>query len=261
MRIRVLLCLLIFFSTNSKIINAQTKIIAHRGFSSVAPENTISAFEKAIEVGADYFELDVHKTKDDSVVVIHDNSLKRTSSNGRIEKIEEVPYQELISAKVGYSEKFGDTFKEEKIPTLREALKVAKGKIKVCIEIKVYGVEESVLKTVNELNMNDEVIIFSFYYPVLAKIRQYDKEIPILYLKGNADEETMYYGEAIGANAIGVGRETEITKELLDMAHARDMEIWQWTVNEKEDIRKLIEVGIDGIITNFPDSALSILKK
>lgn len=256
-----ILFLIISLSIVSMQVSAQTKVIAHRGFSSVAPENTLIAFQKAIDAGANYFELDVHKTKDDSVIVIHDNSLKRTSSDGREGKIEELTYQELVGAKVGYSEKFGEEFKNEKLPTLREALELAKGQIKVCIEIKVYGVEESVLKTVEELGMDDEVIIFSFYYPVLAKIRQYDKDIPILYLKSDADEETIYYAEAIKANAIGVGTATTITKEFLEFAHAQDMEVWQWTVNEEAEMQRLIKIGIDGIITNFPNSALDSLRK
>jgi glycerophosphoryl diester phosphodiesterase len=127
-------------------INAQTKIIAHRGFSSIAPENTLVAFQKAIECKADYFELDVHKTKNDSIVVVHDSSINRTSSNDFKGKIAEMNYSDLTTVKVGYSEKFDDKYENEKIPTLREALELAKGKIKVCIEIKVYGVEKRFLK-------------------------------------------------------------------------------------------------------------------
>ena len=91
--------------------HAQTKIIAHRGFSSTAPENTLVAFQKAIDCKADYFELDVHKTKNDSIVVIHDSSVDRTSSNNRTGSIAKMDYSDLASVKVGYSDKFGNIYK------------------------------------------------------------------------------------------------------------------------------------------------------
>ena len=112
---------------SSILTNAQTKIIAHRGFSSIAPENTLIAFQKAIECKADYFELDVHKTKNDSIVVIHDSSVDRTSSNDVKGNIAEMNYSDLATVTVGYPMKFGDKYEHEKIPTLREALELAKG--------------------------------------------------------------------------------------------------------------------------------------
>ena len=147
---------------------------------------------------------------------------------------------------------------DAKIPTLREALAIAKGKIKVCIEVKVYDIEEAVLKTVNDLKVNDEVIIFSFYHSVLVKFRELDNEIPILYLKGKADEKTIEQALEIKATAIGLGLGTVLTKEYLNMAHENGLEVWQWTVNEESKMKELVSLGIDGIITNFPDKALGI---
>lgn len=244
---------------SSIMTNSQTKIIAHRGFSGIAPENTLIAFQKAIECGADYFELDVHKTKDDSIVVIHDASVDRTSSNDMKGKIAEMTYLDLKAVKVGYRKEFSNKYENEKIPTLKEALELAKGKIKVCIEIKVYGVEKEVVKIVDDLRLNDDVIIFSFYYPVLARIRQLDKNIPTLFLINTADNMTIDYAKVIGSNAIGVGHGTTITKEYLDIAHTCGMEVWKWTVNDEDEMQHLIDVGVDGLITNFPDKALKKL--
>ena len=236
--------------------NAQTKIIAHRGFSSIAPENTLIAFQKAIECKADYFELDVHKTKNDSIVVIHDSSVNRTSSNDVKGKISEMNYSDLATLTVGYPMNFGEKYKNEKIPTLREVLELAKGKIKVCIEIKVYGAEKEILKIVNELGVKDDVIIFSFYYQVLAKIRQLDKNIPILFLINKADKMTIDYAKIIESNAIGVGYGTTVTEEYLNFAHKNGIEVWKWTVNDENEMQQLIDLGLDGLITNFPDKAL-----
>lgn len=237
---------------------AQTKVIAHRGFSGAAPENTLVAFQKAIDAGAEYFELDVHRTKDDSLVVIHDYDVKRTSSNNKQGKIEEMTYAEIAQVTVGAPKEFGKKYADVKIPTLRETLAMAKGKIKVCIEVKVYGIEEAVIKTVNELKVNDEVIIFSFYYPVLAKFRKLDSQIPILYLKGTADEHMLDYANVLDATAIGVGTRTKITKEYIAQAHKQGLEVWQWTVNDEAQMKELVDLGIDGIITNYPNKALNI---
>ena len=250
---------IISFTFGCLSVKAQTKIIAHRGFSGIAPENTLIAFQKAIENKADYFELDVHKTKNDSIVVIHDSSIDRTSSNKAHGKIAEMNYNELDTVAVGYPKEFGDLYITEKIPTLREVLQLAKGNIKVCIEIKVYGVEKEVLKIINDLGMRDDVILFSFYYPVLAKIRQLDKNIPILFLISKADELTIDYAKIIDANAIGVGYDTNITTEYLDFAHKNEIEVWKWTVNDESEMEKLIVLDIDGLITNYPDKALEKL--
>ena len=239
--------------------SAQTKIIAHRGFSGIAPENTLIAFQKAIDCKADYFELDVHRTKNDSIVVIHNASVDKTSSNGFKGEIAEMNYSDLRAVNVGYSRKFGNKYENEKIPTLREALALAKGKIKVCIEIKVFGTEKEVLKIVNELGVKEDVIIFSFNYQVLAKIRQLDTDIPILWLINKADNMTIEYAKIIESNAIGVGPETTVTKESLNFAHDNGLEVWKWTVNKEDEMQRLIDLGLDGIITDFPEKALKKL--
>ncbi|HPD95455.1 MAG: glycerophosphodiester phosphodiesterase [Bacteroidales bacterium] len=250
--------LIIILILTSAMANAQTKIIAHRGFSSAAPENTLAAFQKAIELGADYFELDVHRTTDDSLMVIHDGTVDRTSSNSKTGEIDTMSYNEVSKVCVGYSNKFGDTFENEKIPTLREALMLAKGKIKVCIEIKVYGIENEVLKTINEVGVHNDVIIFSFYYPVLAKIRQLDSSIATLLLIDKADSLSVDYAKVIKTTAIGVGPGTNITSNFIENTHNAGVEVWKWTVNEEEEMNQLINLGIDGLITNFPDKAIKI---
>jgi glycerophosphoryl diester phosphodiesterase len=236
---------------------AQTKVIAHRGFSSAAPENTLAAFEKAIQSGADYFELDVRQTKDDSIIVIHDQSLNRTSvQKGKVSKM---TYAELEAVSVGYPDQFDQSYKGEKLPSLREALKLAKSKIKVCIEIKVHSAEEEILRTVRELEMEEEVIIFSFYKDVLKKIRQLDEDIPILYLKSRANKNSIRKAKEMDAQAIGVGGKTKLDKDFLSFAHAQGLEVWRWTVNDEKSMRNLIDLGIDGLITDYPEKALEIL--
>lgn len=242
----------------SSVLSAETKIIAHRGFSAKAPENTLDAFKKAIHAEADYFELDVHKTADDSIVVIHDKTIDRVSAYDQSGTVAEMSYKQLSKINVGYPDKFLKRSQHQYVPTLKEALHCAKGKIKVCIEIKAHNIEADVLKAVNDLEMNDDVIIFSFYYDVLEKVRELDPEIPILYLRSLADEETVQMVNAISGQAIGAGLKTDITPEFLDYVHQHGIELWQWTVNKEEDMLKLLEAGADGIITNHPDQALKL---
>jgi len=244
-------------------ITAQTKIIAHRGASGDAPENTWIAFQKAIDSGADYFELDVHKSKDGKLYVIHDDSVDRTSSNGEKGKIYKLTSQEIDRIPVGYPKMFGDTYKNERIPTLEDILKLAKGKIKVCIEIKIFGIEKEVLKLINDLEMKEEVYIFSFYFTVLAKIRQLDKEIPILLLHSKylVDETTIDYASVINANAIGINYDSPINKKLIALAHQHGIEVWKYTVDEENLLLELLDMGIDGVITNYPEETLKIIKE
>lgn len=257
-RISVVLVLIIVSIIEVK--SQQTKIVAHRGFSSVAPENTLAAFQKAIETGADYIELDVHKTKDDSIVVIHDNSTKRTTSNSKNFLIAENKYDTLSSCKLGYSDKFGDEFVNEKLPSLREALLLAEGEIKVCIEIKVHNAEDEIMKIIEQTKMKDEVIIFSFYKDVLIKIRNIDEEIPILYLKTRATKASINEAVNIRANALGVGPLTLLNKKFIQEAHNKNIEIWRWTVDKEKTIKKLLKLKVDGIITNRPDLAIDMRK-
>lgn len=240
---------------------SHTQIIAHRGFSGIAPENTLAAFEKAIEVGADYFELDVQKTSDDSLVVIHDNAVDRTKSNAVTGKVIQMTFEQLQQARVGFAEKFGDAFANEKVPTLRQALELAKGKIKVCIEIKVLGVEQPVLELLHALDMLDQVIIFSFHYQVLAKVRELEPRVKMLYLVGKANDLTIYYAKAIKVDAVGTGSDTLISQQMVNDYHNQGLQLWQWTVNDQEDMKRLLNLGVDGIITNFPDKALQFRKE
>ncbi len=245
---------------NTPSTTKQTTIVAHRGFSSIAPENTLSAFSEAIQSGAEYFELDVHKTADDAIVVIHDKTVDRTSSNMMTGRIDKMTFDQIQKVKVGFVEKFGNQYMDEKIPTLEEALLLAKSKIKVCIEIKVHGAEEKILHIINKTQMHDDVIIFSFYYDVLLKIRQLDPNIKLLYLKDHVTTEDFSYAKLIKASAIGVGYATNPTKEFIHEAHRQGIEIWKWTVNSEDQMHDLISIGLDGLITNFPNKALSIRK-
>ena len=248
-----LLLTIFLFMMFANSAHSQTQIIAHRGFSSQAPENTLAAFQKAIDLGVPYLELDVHQTADNVIVVIHDESVDRTSSNAQKGKVSDMTYQELQKVRVGYTERFDTAFADEKIPSLKEVLLLAKGKIKVCIEIKVYGIEQEVVDIIRETEMSQDVVVFSFYYPVLAKFKSLQPDVKTLFLISKANEDTADYAQIIGCMAIGVGKETEITPEFVNNVHKSGLQLWQWTIDDPETMQKLIDLKVDGIITNKPD--------
>jgi len=247
-----------FFIISTFFLYNKTEVIAHRGFSGIAPENTLIAFKKAIEIGADYIELDVHQTKDSVLVIIHDYSIDRTCSNNRKGKIVEFNFTALQNVRVGYSEKFGNKYETEKIPTLRESLQLAKGNIKVCVELKVIGIENKVIELINELDMVNQVIIFSFDEKALLKIRKINNKIHTLLLKDYATLKTLDFIKENDVNAIGVGYNTKVNRDFIEYAHKKNVKVFKWTVNNKQKMKELIDLNIDGIITNRPDFALKI---
>ena len=176
-------------------------IIAHRGASSVAPENTLASFQRAIYFGADYFELDVRLSKDDSLIVIHDDSLQRTT-NGE-GAVADFSYAELKQLDAGSW--FDAKFAGEKLPTLKEALRAAKkNDIKVCIEIKSLkpGIVGDILDMVDALNMQDHVIIFGFDADQVAKAKKLRPDVPARYLVGEVTNADIYKAAQLGADAL-----------------------------------------------------------
>lgn len=259
---KIINCLLLFLmiSISQTEVFAQTKVIAHRGFSSEAPENTLSAFMLAIESGADYFELDVQQSADGVIVVSHDDKLSRCSSTESKLSIKEENWSVLKNESVGYPDKFQEKYANEKLPSLEEALHLAKGKIKVCVEIKVHHAEKEILEIIRKTGMQNDVIIFSFHYDVLEKIRALDANIPLLYLMVMTSNKNLRQANKINASAIGVGPLTKVNAKFISKVHDAGLELWKWTVNEKEEMQELMELSIDGIITNFPNWALELRK-
>lgn len=229
--------------------NKQVMITAHRGDQSAAPENTLSAFEAAIENGADYIELDVTETKDGVLVILHDDSLMRTA--GLEKNIWEVTYEETQQLDAGswYSEDFAG----EKIPTLEEVIELCKGKIKMNIEIKVAGQEseEFVEKIVNLIQKEDllsQCIVTSFDYDTVRTVKELAPSIqagPILSKEGEnlADYQDM--------DVFSISSKI-LTKDMVKEAHEMGKPVHVWTVNDKSKIKKFWRMGVDNIITNDP---------
>ncbi|HQI47960.1 MAG TPA: glycerophosphodiester phosphodiesterase family protein, partial [bacterium] len=252
----------IFFSTLmlcavSAVLHAGTAIIAHRGASGLAPENTMAAYAKAVEIGADCFELDVWLSSDDSLMLMHDEAVARTTGAGGT--IPTMTYQQLRALDAGSW--FSPLFAGEKIPTLAEALDLAlraSYRVGVVIEIKSTAptVVEKVVAAVQQRGLQDRVIISSFNFSHLSRSKQLDPSIPVQ-LFGTIALAQIKQVASIGGE--WVGTDGAITTALLDSAHARGVKMNKWTVNSASEMLPLIKLGADAFTTNFPDIARALL--
>ncbi|EIJ78426.1 glycerophosphoryl diester phosphodiesterase [Bacillus methanolicus PB1] len=232
--------------------------VAHRGASGYAPENTIAAFEKAFDMNADYFELDVQMSKDGELVIMHDKTVNRTT-NGK-GKVGKLTLKELRSLDAGSW--FGPEFSGEQIPTLQEALDAFRGKIGILIELKfpeLYpGIEQKVADTLIERNMhspaNEKIIVQSFNFESIKTFHKILPEVPVGVLTYRAQhhsnamlQEFSRYADFVNPN------KSLVSKKLTDRIHALGMRTMSWTVRSNDDIRRLHNAKVDGIITDYPD--------
>jgi glycerophosphoryl diester phosphodiesterase len=250
------LSLVLLFSAVS-FLEAGTVTIAHRGASGLAPENTLASYAKAVEIGAEWFELDVWLSKDDSLMLMHDESVFRTT--GTSGTIPTMTYAQLRSLDAGSW--FSPLFAGEKIPTLAEALDLALAapyRVGVVIEIKSTAATtvEKVVAAVQQRAMQDRVIISSFNFSDISKSKKLDPSIPVQLFGAIALTQVRQVA-AIGGEWVGTSG--TVTQVLLDSTHARSMKLNKWTVNSAGEMTPLIKLGVDAITTNFPDIAKSLL--
>lgn len=230
--------------------------IAHRGFSHIAPENTLIALKKAIEIGADFAELDVCQTKEGEIVLMHDETLDRTT-NGTGE-IWNFTLKELKQLDAGSW--FGPQFKGEPIPTLLEVIQFVRGKMKLNIEIKVSREEpeiaQKVVSIVRSEDFVKECIVTSFDRGTVEEVKKIAPEITAGFIFEEEYPSDVFQGnwDALSCDYILVN------KEFVLRARENSKKIYVWTVNNKKEMRRLINLKVDGIITNRPDLLKRILK-
>lgn len=233
---------------------------AHRGSSKICPENTMAAFRKALEQGATGIETDVQLTKDGQMVLIHDETLDRTTSGTGW--VKDYSLQELQVLDAG--SKFDAAFQGECIPTLDELLELVKdsGTI-VNIELKngtiLYeGLEQKVIERVRAFQMADRVVISSFNHYSLYLCKQIAPEIRtgILYMEGLY--EPWEYAATLQADALHAYHYA-VLPEFVQGAKALGKAYHPFTVNDIKEMQRLLEAGVDGIITDYPDRLAELL--
>lgn len=238
-------------------------VIAHRGASGIAPENTLAAFSKALEIGVDRIEMDLRQTLDGEVVVIHDKTLKRTTNGwGSVRKSS---LKKLRRYSAGSW--FHHTFSHEKVPTLHEVLELVKGQTELLLEIKNgspyhHGIESNITKIIKKHDAKNWCIVQSFDDRVLNNFRKlpelesdvhklFASVIPVAPFYGGSRfsfkrVKSYHYAEEININY------KYVNPQVVRKIHQLNKKVNIWTVNEPANFVKYIKMGVDGIITDNP---------
>lgn len=236
----------------------QVSNVAHRGATAYAPENTIAAFDLAVDMKADYIEIDVQRSKDGELVLIHDTTVDRTTDGTG--KVGDLTLEQLRSLDAGSWK--GEQFAGEPIPTFEEILGHYHGKIGILIELKapeLYpGIEEQVAAALIERNLhkpqNEKIIIQSFNFESIKKMDQLLPKVPIGVLTSNRADTTLEALQEFSTYADWFNPSYGIvTEELVNQVHSLGMQIGSWTVRSQEAADFLFEMGVDAIISDYPD--------
>ena len=254
MKIKSLL-IFVFFVFLTVANSSMVKNIAHRGCSSLAPENTYAAWVKAIEKGADYFELDIQLSSDDSLVIMHDDTVDRTTDGTGT--VSSLTYAQLRALDAGSW--FSSEFTGEKIPSFSEALELSKtdGSIDIVAEIKStnLNIVPKVVAMIQAYGMQSRVIVSSFTQSQLTISKSLDPSIDVQ-LFGTITNAMI--DQVASMNGEWVGSGGTITQALIDYAHSKNILFNAWTINSGSQMLALIALGIDGITTNFPQTFVAV---
>jgi len=236
-----------------------SKILAHRGASHLAPQNTLAAFKKALEIGVDGFENDVHLTKDGEIVVCHNYDIDDTSNGTG--KISEMTFEEL--RRYDFGAYFGKEFEGERIPTLDEFLELSRDLEVVNIELKVPKEKNDLVKKtldrVKAFGMEENVIFSSFSYELLEESKALNPNVKTGFLYDLKCSHMFEISADPGAfckkHSLDALHPVAffINEEYVSKCHEAGIIINTWTVNDKDAMMQLNEVGVDGIITDTPE--------
>ena len=269
-------------TTDSTVLN-----IGHRGASGYAPEHTITAYDLALEQGADYIEIDLQMTKDGVLVALHDDTLDRTADapEGVPERFCSGPVikrtlEQIKQCDVGswfneaYPEYASDEYVGLQIPTLEEIFQRYGTSVNYYIETKnpeaAPGMEEELLRLMEVYKLTDpaednwQVLIQSFSAESLMTIHEMNEDLPLIQLFSSTETSRTIQDQLdlVSTYAVGIGPSmTDVDAALVEAAHALCLDVHPYTVNEKADMRALIDLGVDGMFTNFPDRLEKLLGK
>jgi len=241
-------------------------VVAHRGSSFDAPENTLASARLSIEMNADGSECDVYRTADGVLVLLHDETFKRTAGLDR--KVTEVDYDTIAKLDAGSWK--DPKFAGEKIPTFQEYLGLFKGtNTRPVIEIKMGGIEQQVLDAVKEAGMTNRVVVIAFSEDVVKKIRELEPNISAAWLYGKKEDtwtvEQMAdflteRAQYCNTNILDLNHGL-LSPELLKILRNRGFFVWAWTVNDAPRMETLLRWGIDTITTDKPNVLIEVMNR
>jgi glycerophosphoryl diester phosphodiesterase len=237
--------------------------IAHRGASGHAPENTMAAFRRAVELGASFIETDLQITRDARVIAMHDFTLERTTNgNGQVHLL---TLEQIRALDAGSSFDHGTAkFAGERVPTIEEILEFAKTHdVILFLEIKsgpAWGVEHAVVAALRDHNASARVVILSFDPAALDAVHRLDSTLMTGLLCEHPSGDLVERTVRAGARQL-VARGDLITPDVVEKAHHAGLQVVAWTINEPEQMRRLIATGVNGIISDYPERVLDVLSE
>lgn len=234
-------------------------VIAHRGASGHAPENTLAAFERAVELGAGFIETDLRLTRDLQFIAIHDDTFERTT-NGR-GAVHDHTLAEARQFDAG--QWFDRQFRGQHIPTLDEILAFGRRHdIVFYLDLKydaAWGMHHALVAALRNAEGTARTVVLSFDPGTLVALRKIDSSIMMALLAGEKKPDIVKEALDSGARQI-CPRSTLVTPDLVEKAHKSDLQVVAWTVNSPEEMRLMIAAGVDGIMTKFPDRLCAVIE-
>jgi len=237
-------------------------VCAHRGRSGVYPENTMVAYEAGIEIGADFMELDVRQTVDGEIVCIHDPSVDRTTDGSG--EITQMTLDEVQALDAGAW--LGDEHAGARIPLLRDVLEQIAPRLVVDIEIKQRGIAEQVAQIVRETGALRRATVVSFDLDDLRTAKAAEPALACGLITSGPDEEKQQTHEDLIASALECGANfiscshRAVTPEMVRDCHLAGLMLMAWTMDSPEDLQRMIEMQVDGLVTNYPERAIELLE-
>ena len=231
--------------------------IAHRGASGrgLAPENTLAAFEKALDIGVDMLEIDVRVTGDGQLIVLHDPSLDRTTDCEGI--VREMGLDEIRQADAGDG---------ERVPILREVFDLARNRAPILLEIKSDFIAERVVQAIADAQIEEQVVVQSFNPQTVERVKRLAPHLPSSLLIGELPttpsrvraRRLVSQVLEVGANTLSIWHAT-LTPSLIEEMRKRGIAVWAWTVDEEITMRDLAMMGVQGLVTNYPNVLNNVL--
>jgi len=234
-------------------------IIAHRGASGHAPENTFAAFERAVQLGAGFIETDLHLTRDARFVAIHDATLDRTTNGTGAVRDHTLAELQQLDAGMWYDRQFMD----QRIPTLDEILEFAsKQDVVFYLEFKyesAWGMHHALVGALGKPENAARTIVISFDPSTLASVRRLGPAIMIGLLVEDLAGDPVKSALDVGARQL-CPRADLVTPELVERAHRADLHVVTWTINDADQMRAAMDAGVDGIMTDLPDRLRAVVE-
>lgn len=235
-------------------------VIAHRGGRKWAPENTMIGFKKSMDAGCDGVELDIHRCKSGELVVIHDETLDRTTDGKGL--VKDCTYDEIKKLSAG--KWYGKEFESERVPLLSEVLDAFDGKMLVNIEIKntpieYVGIEDDLINLLKNYKHPEKIMISSFDHELIRRIHKKSPIYEVAFLDASIIADVGEYGKKLGATAWNAAH-YELRPDAVERAQKAGLSVNVWTVDGSADWKRAMEWNVDGIVTDDPAGLIDFLK-